>query len=206
MRSRPAIAAVALGAVVGAACSGGGGSGGGGDDSAPAATAPTTTVTTAPGSSTTAVTGEGLTLHLRGLGPVRVGMTVAAAAQALGQPLEPVTAPTDECTLYAPETGFDGLAFLVSRGTVARVDVTAGATATREGMAIGQSEDEAQRRYDGRLRVSPHDFQLGGRYLTLVPTDPADEGFRLVAETDGTTVTSMRAGRLPEVDLTEGCS
>ena len=133
-------------------------------------------------------------------------MTVAEAAGALGRPLEPVTAPTDACTLYGPASGFDGLAFLVADGVVARVDVTEGPTATAAGMAIGQSEADAQRRYGGRLQESPHDFVLGGHYLTLVPTDAVDAGFRLVAETDGVKVTSMRAGRLPEVELTEGCS
>lgn len=191
-------AGVLAGAVAGA-CSGGG---------TPAVTTTTTPVTTA---STTAappstVAVEDLRLDIRGLGPVRVGMTVEAAAQALGRPLEPVTAPTDECTFYAPATGFDGLSFMVAAGTVARADVTAGGTATTEGVAIGQTEAEAQRRYGGRLRVTAHDYDLGGHYLTLVPTDPADAGFRLVAETDGTKVTSMRAGRLPEVGFTEGCS
>ena len=166
-----------------------------------------TTVTTGASMSTNpAVAGEGLKLELRGLGPVRVGMTVDDAARALGRPLQPVTAPTDECTFYAPASGFDGLSFLVAGGTVARVDVTAGPTATAEGMAIGQSEAEAKRRYGVRLRESPHDFLLGGHYLTLVPADPADANFRLVAETDGTKVTSMRAGRLPEIGLTEGCA
>lgn len=201
MRSRHPIAALTLGAVLAGACSGGGSG-----DPAPSTTADTTAATTAVGSPTTVAGGERLRLDLRGLGPVRVGMTLAAAAEALGQPLEPVTAPTEACTLYAPAAGFEGLAILVAGGTVARADVIAGPTTTTEGMAIGQTEAEAQSHYGGRLRVSPHDFQLGGHYLTLVPTDPADEGFRLVAETDGTTVTGMRAGRLPEVDLTEGCS
>ncbi|MGI8686200.1 MAG: hypothetical protein ACR2MO_14130 [Acidimicrobiales bacterium] len=197
---RPVAALVAL-ALAGGACGGDGS-----PDAAPSTTVPATAGSTAPGSSTTAVTAEGLRLDLHGLGPVRVGMTLEAAARALGRPLEPVTAPTDECTLYAPASGFDGIAFLVAGGTVARADVSAGATATPEGMAIGQIEAEAQRHYGGRLVVTPHDFQLGGHYLTLVPTEPADTGFRLVAETDGKRVNGMRAGRLPEVELTEGCS
>lgn len=34
----------------------------------------------------------------------------------------------------------------------------------------------------------------------------ADRNFRIVFETDGRHVTSIRAGRLPEVGYTEGCS
>lgn len=197
----PSLVVGVLAAVVAGGCS---------DDAPTSTTSPSSTVATVttavPAPSTPPVASAGLELELRGLGPVRVGMTVAEAAGALGRPLEPVTAPTDECTFYAPASGFDGLSFLVADGAVARVDVTDGPTATAEGMAIGQSEADAQRRYGDRLRESPHDFALGGHYLTLVPTDPGDAGFRLVAETDGVKVTSMRAGRLPEVELTEGCS
>lgn len=200
---------VALGVVVIVVILAGCGGDGGGRAAgpAPSGTGRVTTTTTAPPTSVAPVSAAGLTLDLRGLGPVRVGMTVAEAGAALGQPLLPVIEPAAEaCAMYAPETGFDGLAFLVARGVVARVDVIAGPTATPEGLAIGQTEAQAQQRYGGRLEVTPHDYLIGGHYLTLVPTEPADADFRLVAETDGTRVTSMRAGRLPEVELTEACS
>lgn len=179
----------------------------GGDDggtpstSVPSSRAPSSTATTGP-----ATAADQPRLDLHGLGPVRVGMSVPEASAALDVDLQPVTPGTDDCTVYAPLTGLDGVSFLVAGGTVARVDVTAGATPTTEGLALGQTEAEAQDRYQDRLKVSDHDFLLGGHYLTLVPTDGADAGFRLVAETDGRKVTAMRAGRLPEVERTEGCA
>ena len=200
-RCRPILVVAA--AALAAACSGDGDGA-----SASSTTAAASTAATATGPEPTRPVEDGaLRLDVRGLGPVRVGMTVAEAGAALGRPLQPVVPPPDEeCAMYAPESGFDGLAFLVASGVVARADVTAGPTSTAEGLAIGVTEEEAQRRYGGRLEVSPHDYNLGGHYLTLVPSDPADAQFRLVAETDGTRVTSMRAGRLPEVGYTEACS
>lgn len=178
---------------------------GGGDPSLPSSTTTTTPgATPAPGGQ--APPAPPLQLELRGLGPVRVGMTLAQAGAALGQPLEDVDRATDECGHYAPRTGLEGVAFLVADGVVARVDVTAGAVTTAAGVAVGQTEAEAQRRYGNRLRATPHDLLIGASYLTLVPPDRADAGFRLVLETDGTRVTSMRAGRLPEVEFTEGCA
>jgi hypothetical protein len=191
-------------AVVLAACSSGD------DDRTDAAppsstAAPSTTSTTAPAPTTPS--DSELRLDLRGLGPVRVGMTVAEAGAALGRPLVPVVPPpAEECAMYGPASGLDGIAFLVARGVVARADVVAGTTATTEGVALGQTEAEAQRRYGGRLEVTPHDFHIGGHYLTLVPTATADAGFRLVIETDGSKVTALRAGRLAEVELTEACA
>lgn len=199
MRSRCRLVHALVAALVGA-CGGG----------EPSGTVASTTTASSPATTAMAPTsppeGARLRVDLRGLGPVRVGMTLEAAAGALGRPLGPVTPPTEECTFYAPASGLDGVSFLVAGGTVARVDVTSGPTATVEGLAIGQSEAEAQQHYGHRLQVSAHDYQLGGHYLTLVPTDRADAGFRLVAETDGVKVTGIRAGRLPEVDLTEGCA
>ncbi|MGH9179262.1 MAG: hypothetical protein ACRD0N_12010 [Acidimicrobiales bacterium] len=200
VRSTVALALVLL-AGVAASCRGGDGSDATSDqrDTVASSTAATTTAAPAPAPAP-------LTLGLRGVGPVQVGMTVAEAGAALGATLRDLGAPTEACTLYGPERGFDGLSFLVASGVVARADVTAGTTTTAEGVAIGHTEAEAQRRYGNRLRVTPHDFSIGGHYLTLVPTERADAGYRLVLETDGVRVTSMRAGRLPEVEYTEGCS
>jgi hypothetical protein len=202
-RRRPVAAAVG---VVVAAVLAGCSSGGEGDGDASPATEVTTTTAVAPAPSSSAPPDAAYRLELRGFGPVRVGMTVAEAGAALGTRLVPVIdPPDDECATYGPESGFDGVAFLVARGIVARTDVTAGSTQTTEGVALGQSEDEAQRRYGGRLAVGDHDYLVGGRYLTLIPMAPADEDFRLVIETDGRKVTALRAGRLPEVEYSEGC-
>ena len=197
--TRLLLAACAV-ALMAGGCSGGNGGGNEPPSSSSSTTAP------AADSTTPTTTAAQPRLDLRGLGAVRVGMTLPDASKALGLPLEPVTPGTDECTVYAPRSGLDGVSFLVAGGTVARVDITAGATSTTEGLALGQSEAEAQGRYQNRLVVSDHDFLLGGHYLTLVPTERADAGFRLVAETDGRRVTALRAGRLPEVERTEGCA
>lgn len=192
-------------AVAVAACS----SGAGDRQAAPATTTTTaagTVPTTGSTTSTTAPSEADYRLELRGFGPVRVGMTVDEASAALGRRLTPVISPPDEdCAMYAPASGFDGIAFLVARGVVARTDVTAGPTRTPEGLALGQTEAEAQRRYGDRLATGDHDYLVGGRYLTLIPEAPGDEGYRLVAETDGRRVTALRAGRLPEVEYSDGC-
>lgn len=183
-----------------AACTSG--DGGAGDDAAGVPTTVETTTTTVAAATPSTTAGEpAYPLELRGFGPVRVGMTLDEASAALGRRLVPVIDPPDEeCAMYGPESGYDGVAFLVARGVVARTDVTAGPTRTPEGLALGQTEDEAQRHYGGRLAVGDHDDLVGGHYLTLIPTSPADEGFRLVAETDGTKVIALRSGRLPEVE------
>lgn len=205
-RRRPVAAVVAMVALTVAALLAGCSSGGDDDGDASPQSEATSTSTVTPAPSSSAPVEAAYRLELRGFGPVRVGMTVAEAGAALGTRLVPVIDPPDEdCATYGPESGFDGVAFLVARGVIARTDVTAGSTQTTEGAALGQPEAEVERRYGGRLAVGDHDYLVGGHYLTLIPTAPADEGFRVVIETDGRKVTAMRAGRLPEVEYSEGC-
>ncbi|MGH9166180.1 MAG: hypothetical protein ACRDZW_11835, partial [Acidimicrobiales bacterium] len=135
-------------------------------------------------------------LRPRGLGRVAVGMDLAQATEAAGYPLKALGGPDagSPCQYYRPQGAPDGIAFMVVDGQVARTDIIASPVATEAGASIGQTEAEAQRQYGGRLAVTNHHYTEGGHYLTLVPEGAADAGFRLVLETDGTTVTSMRAG------------
>jgi hypothetical protein len=82
-------------------------------------------------------------------------------------------------------------------GTVARIDVIGGPVEPTEGLAIGQTEAEAQQRDGGRLVVTPRPSSPGGRNLTFAPAGQAEASCRLVAETDGVVDTEMQAGRFP---------
>jgi len=173
----------------------------------PTATPSPTTVTTRPAGP--ALT-EASTLDLRGLGPVRVGMTLSEASAAAGLTIAvdgPSASP--ECSYAKAQGGPTGVAFMVIDGRIARADVGVGQASpvkTRSGAAIGDTEAQVQARYSNRLAVSPHKYVVDGHYLTFVPSDAADTGFRLLFETDGTKVTRFRAGKLPEVEYIEGCS
>jgi hypothetical protein len=143
---------------------------------------------------------------LRGIGPVRVGMTPAEASSAAGKQIVAKPDVNAGCGYAEPEGGPEGVSFMVVSGRIARVDVTGGPVKTLSGAGVGDTEAQVQARYSNRLEVSPHKYVASGHYLTLVPTDPADADFRLIFETDGTKVTRFRAGKQPEVSYVEGCS
>jgi hypothetical protein len=150
----------------------------------------------------------GWRITTKGFGPVRVGMTVDEASAALGVRLvldEPLEDDENACRYAKPERGFEGLAFMFVDLRVVRVDVDDRAFATLSGAKIGSTEREVKAIYPGRIRVSPHEY-TNGHYLTYTPKDATDKDYRIVFETDGTRVTSIRAGRLPEVEYVEGCS
>ncbi|MGG6265516.1 hypothetical protein ACQ4M3_05865 [Leptolyngbya sp. AN03gr2] len=148
-------------------------------------------------------------LALKGIGAIQVGMTVAQASKAIGQPLvsqgEP--APGSNCSYVAPQRSIQGLNFMVIGDRIARIDVRRSSPITTlSGAKIGDSEARIKQLYPGQITVTPHKYRPNGHYLTFTPKDAADRNYRLIFETDGKQVTDFRSGRLPEVTWVEGCS
>jgi hypothetical protein len=145
-------------------------------------------------------------LRFDGLGPVNVGMTIDQASAALGREVEPDrnAGIGGECFSAALTRNL----FVLGTGEViARVDVALRSrVATPEGVHIGTTERRARSIYRGRVRVTRHEYERGGHYLTVRSLDPAQSNLRYILETNGRRVTAMRAGRLPEVRYVEGCA
>lgn len=147
-------------------------------------------------------------LSVNGMGPIRVGMRLREAEQSLRARLAATGgAPNQRCYYVAMENGPPGVAFMVVKGVIARVDVEAPATnPTKAGARIGSSEAEIERLYPGRIEATPSEYSPGGRYLRWKPEAAKFRNFGIVFETDGQQVTRMRAGRLPELNYVESCS
>lgn len=150
-----------------------------------------------------------LTLTAEGFGAVQVNMSVEAAEKALGQPLiapygKPEESSGSTCYYLKPEQGVEGLEFMVIDEQIARVDVTGNQVLTQAGAKVGDSEDQIQSLYPD-IKITPHKYQSSGHYMSVTPQDSAQSNYRLIFETDGVQVTSIRAGRLPEVEWVERC-
>ena len=123
-------------------------------------------------------------LRLDGLGPVRVGMTVADASRAAAQPLE--TRGSGDCERLVPASGRPAAGFLLRAGRVVRVDVEGDSPVhTLSGVGIGTPVDEVRRRYGARIVDEPD------RALRFVPDD---DRFSVVFESDGERVVAVRGG------------
>ena len=143
-----------------------------------------------------------------GIGPIVVGMTVEEAAFAGGVEFRQQPSGGEEygCLMYKPE-GFDKLWFMVTNGSIARVDVSTQEITTFSGAKVGDSEAKIKSLYPGKIETEPHKYVPDGNYLTFVPKDKADKNYRVIFETDAQgKVTSFRAGKLPEVQYVEGCA
>jgi hypothetical protein len=144
------------------------------------------------------------TINSAGLGPLRVGMTVAELKSAFGDSLV-IPAKLAECDYIRPKNGPMGVAFMTDKDKLARVDVRDNSSIrTAAGAGIGDTEDRIKSLYPAQVTVQPHKY-TDGHYLVVKPTGaPADE--RIVFETDGKKVTQFRSGRTPAVEYVEGCS
>ncbi len=147
-----------------------------------------------------------LTVTATGYGALRIGMTVNTAATVLG-PLEPsaVTADTS-CSYVHFRNAPPGMKIMVTGGTVARIEVDSSSIPTGLGIRVGDPEARVKAEYGPRMSIEPHKYVANAHYLVVSPIPPTDSNFRLVFETDGSRVTSYRAGRLPEVQWVEGCA
>jgi hypothetical protein len=140
-----------------------------------------------------------------GIGPVRIGATVAELSAALNTRLTRADSLHTRCDyVRAPEV-IPGVWFMVVEGRIARLDIDSAGPPTVEGARVGDDTAHVQRLYAPRVTVTPHKY-TDGQYLTVTPAAPADSGYRFIFEAGGGRVTRYRAGRLPEVRWVEGCS
>jgi hypothetical protein len=160
-------------------------------------------------------------LAIDGIGPIRVGMTVAQAEKSANVTLiEKGGRAGTSCYYLWPKTGPENLSLMVispreenrilrNQDRIARVDIFSNSPVTTlRGAKIGDTEARIKALYPGQIKTTPHEYtgSQGGHYLMFVPKDAADKDYRIVFETLKGRVTQFRSGKLPEVEYVEGCA
>ncbi len=139
-----------------------------------------------------------------GIDRITFGMTLNQAMRAVEATLVPVSDIVNiECYRVRPEGGPAGVVLAVTSGTIERVDITTPLITTRSGAGVGSTEDELFGLFGDKLTSTPREG--GGNTLTFTPADAGDDQFRVIFETDGTTVTTFRSGRVPQVEPASLC-
>jgi hypothetical protein len=137
-----------------------------------------------------------------GIGPLRVGVSLADASRTLGEVLRVGQAGCDHVNPTATPAG---IRLMVIDDTVARVEIDSAGIRTTEGAQVGDSESRVLELYGARARIEPHKYTSpDGHYVVVTP--PGDTLHRIIFETFKGRVTNYRAGRVPAVQLVEGCS
>lgn len=160
-------------------------------------------------------------LALDGIGPIRVGMTIAEAEKAAGIKLvEPDRFRANESCYYVQrQTGAPQVGFMVFSGSgsktmdrnydrITRIDVDPGSSVTTlSGAGIGTTEAQVKAMYPGKIKATPHPYSGhdGGQYLTYMPRYLADQRYSLIFETYKGKVVRFRSGFADAVSQIEGC-
>jgi hypothetical protein len=145
-------------------------------------------------------------LTMQGLGKVRIGMTIAAAEQALGSKLtiNTVEDPSGECEYAYQGPALDhDVSYMVVHGTIQRIEVWGGPDSrvrTPEGIRRGASEAAMLRAYGRRVTRQTDDYDQP----RLVLKDEAGHSSMIFTLENGR-VTWILAGNYPALGFSEGC-
>jgi hypothetical protein len=136
-----------------------------------------------------------------GVGPVKVGMTLAQLSAILYQKLSEDESGSENC-FYVHARGHAHVSFMIEEGKLARIDVDAPGVATSTGIQVGDSEAHARQVYGVKLKVTEHKYIDTGHYLTV---RSADGRYGVRFETDKGKITTFYAGNYDAIQYVEGC-
>jgi hypothetical protein len=136
-----------------------------------------------------------------GVGPVKVGMTLAQLSAALHQEMAADERDEQSC-FYINARGHDSVSFMIIDGHMARVEVGAPGVKTSTGIQVGDSEGQVRKIYGARMKVTAHQYIDTGHYLTV---RSADGRYGIRFETDEGKITTFYAGKYDAIQYVEGC-
>ncbi|MEG4343059.1 hypothetical protein QUB70_07155 [Microcoleus sp. A003_D6] len=103
-----------------------------------------------------------------------------------------------------------GYTFMLTKGRIARRDITNAGVTTIQGAKIGDNEKRILSLYLEQIKMSKHHYvgspSRNGKYITFVPKDATDKNYRIIFVTYINKVGNFRSGKLPEVEYIESCS
>lgn len=148
-------------------------------------------------------------LHLRGFGPVTIGMTMSDVERASGMKVTSSNFVARECAIYEFKAipNFQMMFTNWSppgEPTLARIYIQNPNILTLSGIHPGSTIADVRNAYAGYLRDG-HNAYTSQPEFVFIPKGKIDEAFRIIFVTDGKVVTEISIGKLPEMDLIEGC-
>ena len=139
-------------------------------------------------------------LSARGLGPIRIGMTIREIEEVTGRDMLHGYGDYSSCQQWSL-AGIPSLSLMRAYGRLARIEAWRGRWRSSGGIRIGDSAAKVRRRHRV-VRTEPHPYTPPGRYLIT-----GGSRRRMIFETNPAgRVTSFRGGRGREVSYIEGCA
>jgi hypothetical protein len=145
-------------------------------------------------------------LTVDGLGPVRIGLTIADVEKAIGGELEGAAIESDDiCVEKDSKAGPQGAAYMFEDKKLTRISVGEGSTVvTPRGIGVGATAHQVRRAYGPALKSDPHPYEASpGEFLTFW-TVPDKRGVSFETDTKQT-VAVIHVGT-GAIEYAEGCA
>lgn len=156
-----------------------------------------------------------LVLTPDGLGPLRIGMTLAEVTAASGPDADPQAvggADPEQCDQFRPARAPQGVLAMMENGRLTRISLIRNSPVkTDRGVGLGSTGAAVEAAYEGAAVASPHKYSdAPARYLThwsrkAQPdrTSPTDRG--IVFEVDEKGIVALVHAGGPSIQYVEGC-
>jgi hypothetical protein len=143
-------------------------------------------------------------VRLDGVGPVKVGMTLAQLNAALHEKFSNAEAEGGPSCFYVRPKNHSAIAFMIEDGHLVRIDVDKPSIPTDKIISVGDSEEQVKKAYGSEITTEPSKYtgDEGGRYLTFRSPD-GKLGIRF--ETEKGKVSTFYAGTYEAIQYVEGC-
>ena len=144
---------------------------------------------------------SGWVIREDGVGPAKIGVTLAQLRAVLKERLKEEDSGSDACW-YVTSAKHPHTSFMILDGHFVRADVTARGIATTDGIQVGDFEAAVRTRYGPSMKVEPHKYIDDGHYLTI---RSSDRKYGIRFETEKGKITSFYAGLFSAIQYVEGC-
>ncbi len=146
-------------------------------------------------------------VFINGMGPVKVGMSLAEASKATGLAFIETEERLGDCSQISPKGSPKGVSFMVINGYISRVDIYENKRITTvKGAKIGDKKAIIFSLYKGQIRETNSETSADTKLLIFTPKEQKDKNYRLIFEIYKNRVKGFRSGKLPAVEYSEGCA
>ncbi|MCB1192015.1 MAG: hypothetical protein H7A23_22240 [Leptospiraceae bacterium] len=138
---------------------------------------------------------------LKGIGAIRIGMTVADAQKAGGVTFQKGHK-KGSCVFLTPKGGPENITFIADKGKIMSVHIYAPSSIkTKSGVGIDSTEKQIKDAYPGQIKLIDTITSDGDTFqiFALVPKDKPVQNYRVIFTIHAGKVQDYAAGKLPFV-------
>ncbi len=143
-------------------------------------------------------------IHTDGVGPVKIGMTLAQLNAALHTKFKMPTDKEEQPCFYVDTPAQPGVSFMILEGRVGRADIHTPRLMTAAGVRVSDYEKRVRRAYGSKVKTEPNAYS--GPEDPVLTVFTSDHRYGMTFVTDHGNIRLIYAGSSDAIAFIEGCS